>query len=217
MESIISKIIRENVINHVDFRISLCSLLIGSYTPNDRIREDNFVRGLIHNFPVFNENLWLNPEKYFSNNLIGYMKSKEMKTMEIQQTIFLIDPVYHREKLPESILYVIKNITNDLEKNNLKLLECSTGLDDNLFRISKKYNDTEVISPNWLECMLEQVCRPSVGVVGAKLYYPDNTIQHAGVVIGLIGIAGHINKHLDRESFCEFGRLNLQQNLSLIK
>ena len=45
-------------------------------------------------------------------------------------------------------------------------------------------NDTEVISPNWLDAMLELAKRPDVGAVGAKMLYPDNTIQHAGVMLG---------------------------------
>lgn len=53
-------------------------------------------------------------------------------------------------------------------------------------------NDTEVISPDWLDEMVDVCMRDDVGIVGAKLYYPDNTIQHAGVVIGLGGVAGHI-------------------------
>ncbi|MGN1140083.1 MAG: glycosyltransferase family 2 protein [Oliverpabstia sp.] len=53
-------------------------------------------------------------------------------------------------------------------------------------------NDIEVISPDWMEEMLGYCQREDVGIVGAKLYYPDDTIQHAGVVIGMGGIAGHI-------------------------
>lgn len=53
-------------------------------------------------------------------------------------------------------------------------------------------NDTEVITPDWIEAMLEQAQRKSIGVVGIKLLYPNNTIQHAGVVIGLGGGAGHV-------------------------
>lgn len=52
-------------------------------------------------------------------------------------------------------------------------------------------NDTEVINPDWLEEMLGYCMRKDVGIVGARLYYPDDTIQHAGVVIGFGGIAGH--------------------------
>lgn len=52
-------------------------------------------------------------------------------------------------------------------------------------------NDTEVINADWLEEMLGYCMRADVGIVGARLYYEDNTIQHAGVVIGFGGIAGH--------------------------
>ena len=53
-------------------------------------------------------------------------------------------------------------------------------------------NDTEVIEPTWIENMLQYIQRKDVGIVGAQLRYYDNTIQHAGVVIGLGGVAGHI-------------------------
>lgn len=55
-------------------------------------------------------------------------------------------------------------------------------------------NDTEVITPDWIDAMVEQAQRVSVGAVGALLLYPDNTIQHAGVVIGVGGIAGHSHR-----------------------
>lgn len=52
-------------------------------------------------------------------------------------------------------------------------------------------NDMEVISPDWMEAMLEQAQRKSIGAVGVKLLYYNGTIQHAGVIIGLGGVAGH--------------------------
>jgi GT2 family glycosyltransferase len=52
-------------------------------------------------------------------------------------------------------------------------------------------NDTEVISPDWLEEMLGHAQRPEVGAVGAKLLFPNGTIQHGGVIVGLGGVAGH--------------------------
>lgn len=52
-------------------------------------------------------------------------------------------------------------------------------------------NDTEVITQDWVNAMVEQVQRPQIGAVGALLLFPDNTIQHAGVVMGLGGVAGH--------------------------
>jgi len=52
-------------------------------------------------------------------------------------------------------------------------------------------NDTEVIDGEWLTLMAEHVQRPEVGAVGAKLLYPDDTVQHAGIVMGVGGIAEH--------------------------
>ena len=52
-------------------------------------------------------------------------------------------------------------------------------------------NDTEIISPDCLEQLLGYCMRPDVGAVGARLYYEDDTVQHAGVVVGFGGIAGH--------------------------
>ena len=57
-------------------------------------------------------------------------------------------------------------------------------------------NDTEVVTQDWLSAMVEQAQRPSIGAVGSLLLYPDDTIQHAGVVLGIGGVAGHSHKHL---------------------
>jgi GT2 family glycosyltransferase len=56
-------------------------------------------------------------------------------------------------------------------------------------------NDTEVITPDWIEAMVEQSQRATIGSVGALLLYPDDTVQHAGVILGIGGIAGHGHKH----------------------
>ncbi|MFR3322202.1 MAG: glycosyltransferase [Lachnospiraceae bacterium] len=53
-------------------------------------------------------------------------------------------------------------------------------------------NDTEVRSEGWIEELLGLCQQDGVGAVGAKLYYPDGTIQHAGVVLGLCGVASHL-------------------------
>ena len=54
-------------------------------------------------------------------------------------------------------------------------------------------NDTRVITPDWMEELLGTCQRPDVGIVGAKLYYPDDTIQHAGVVMKLAGVCGPVS------------------------
>lgn len=77
-------------------------------------------------------------------------------------------------------------------------------------------NDTEVISPEWIQEMMMYAQRPDVGVVGAKLYYPDDTIQHAGVILGLGGVAGHMFCGLKREDSGYMGRLSYAQDLSAV-
>ncbi|MGI8469865.1 MAG: glycosyltransferase family 2 protein [Pyrinomonadaceae bacterium] len=77
-------------------------------------------------------------------------------------------------------------------------------------------NDTEVISPDWLESMIEHAARADVGAVGARLLYPDKTIQHAGVIIGMGGVAGHAHLRLPHGNAGYFGRAKLIQNFSAV-
>jgi tetratricopeptide (TPR) repeat protein len=77
-------------------------------------------------------------------------------------------------------------------------------------------NDTEVITPDWIEAMVEQAQRSSIGVVGVKLLYADDTIQHAGVVMGIGGVAGHSHKNYPSESPGYFGQLTMVTNYSAV-
>ncbi|MDR1012651.1 MAG: glycosyltransferase family 2 protein [Lactobacillales bacterium] len=73
-------------------------------------------------------------------------------------------------------------------------------------------NDIEVIAPDWLATMVSFAQFERVGMVGAKLYYPTNHLQHAGIVLGLGGIAGHPHHMYDRGEFGYFGRLQINVN-----
>ena len=77
-------------------------------------------------------------------------------------------------------------------------------------------NDIEIISHEWLESMLEFSQQNNIGAVGAKLYYPDDTIQHAGVIIGIGGVGGHSHKYFERSAIGYFSRLNIVQNFSAV-
>ncbi|MDK1020496.1 MAG: glycosyltransferase [Candidatus Hydrogenedentes bacterium] len=77
-------------------------------------------------------------------------------------------------------------------------------------------NDLEVIEPSWLKEMVSHAVRPDVGAVGAMLYYPDDTIQHAGVALGLGGVAGHLHYRWPRGTPGYFGRAELVQNCSAV-
>ena len=79
-------------------------------------------------------------------------------------------------------------------------------------------NDTEVITANWMEEMLMYAQREDVGAVGAKLYYADKTIQHAGVVIGLGAhrTAGHTHYRIPVQNLGYMGRLCYTQNVTAV-
>lgn len=77
-------------------------------------------------------------------------------------------------------------------------------------------NDIEVISRDWLHEMVSLALQPGVGAVGAKLLYPDMTIQHGGVVLGIGGMAGHAHKHLPSTVAGHGGRAQLVQNFSAV-
>ncbi|MCC8066251.1 MAG: glycosyltransferase, partial [Clostridiales bacterium] len=77
-------------------------------------------------------------------------------------------------------------------------------------------NDMEVISPDWMTELLGHCQRPGTGIVGARLYYPDDTIQHAGIVIGIGGIAGSVFVGLKRGHTGYMHRESLQQDLSAV-
>lgn len=77
-------------------------------------------------------------------------------------------------------------------------------------------NDIEMIDVDWLDHLVMQAIRPEVGAVGAKLLYPDCTIQHAGVVIGLGGGAGHAHRYLPNSDPGYFGRPHLPQFIGAV-
>ena len=77
-------------------------------------------------------------------------------------------------------------------------------------------NDVEVISPGWMEEMLMFAQRPDVGAVGAKLYYPSDLVQHAGVVLGINGVAGHSHKGYPRDSYGYVSRLAIVQDYTAV-
>ncbi len=66
-------------------------------------------------------------------------------------------------------------------------------------------NDTEVITPNWIEELIGVASQPDVGAVGPMLYYSNDTIQHAGIVLGMGGMAGHVFRNHQQSDWTDFG------------
>lgn len=77
-------------------------------------------------------------------------------------------------------------------------------------------NDTELLTKDWLEDLIGYAQRKDVGLVGVKLFYPDDTIQHAGVIVGMGGIGGHVLKGLYKDHRGYFARDSFTQNLSAV-
>jgi GT2 family glycosyltransferase len=77
-------------------------------------------------------------------------------------------------------------------------------------------NDTEVITPDWLTAMVEQAQRPQIGAVGARLLYPDGTLQHAGIVAGIGGVAGHSHKYFSGDHVGYFSQIQTINNYSAV-
>lgn len=77
-------------------------------------------------------------------------------------------------------------------------------------------NDIEVIEPDWLGEMVSHAIRPEVGAVGAKLLFPNNTLQHGGVILGVGGVANHAHLHLPRHHHGYFARMSVIQQFSAV-
>ena len=77
-------------------------------------------------------------------------------------------------------------------------------------------NDIAIISPHWLEEMMGHALQPKVGAVGSRLWYPDDTLQHGGIILGVGGIAGHAAKFSKKGDPGYFGRACLQQDFSAV-
>lgn len=77
-------------------------------------------------------------------------------------------------------------------------------------------DDIEIIEPGWLRAMIEHAQRPEVGVVGARMLYPDTTVQHAGMFLADLGVARHVFRHQQRDDPGYFGLALTQRNVTAV-
>ncbi|MEM7360629.1 MAG: glycosyltransferase [Pseudomonadota bacterium] len=117
----------------------------------------------------------------------------------------------HFSKRDERIRFVEKNIPFNFSAI------CNYGVEQAKGEyIVLLNNDIEIQSPDWLERLLEHAQRPGIGAVGGKLLFPDGRIQHAGVVAGMVGAAGHPHKFFPDDHIGYHGRLHMVYNVSAV-
>ena len=151
-----------------------------------------------------------------TNCITGLLEGTDYKNIEI----IIVD----NGSVESSTLGYLEAIT---QKSNVKVIrEPSEFNFSRLNNLAVKHakgeyiglinNDISVIDPGWLHEMMGHLLRDEVGIVGPKLLYENNTIQHAGVILGLGGVAGHAFRHQPHHSRGYDDRLVLCQQLSCV-
>lgn len=117
----------------------------------------------------------------------------------------------YQKKMKEKFIVFYDNIKFNFSKLNNDAVSKAHG--EYLLFLN---NDTEIITNNWVEKMVSFAQLKHIGAVGAKLCYPDNTIQHAGVILGMGGAAGHGHLDYPKDDFGYFGRLAINCDYSAV-
>lgn len=118
---------------------------------------------------------------------------------------------YYKQRFKGSFRVLTLDIPFNFSKLNNEAVKEASG--EYLLFLN---NDIEMISKDWLSVMLGYAQQKHIGAVGAKLYYPDNTIQHAGVVLGIGGVAGHSHKYLTRTDPGYFARVIIPSDYAAV-
>jgi GT2 family glycosyltransferase len=138
--------------------------------------------------------------------LKGCIDSIEGKTTYRNFEIIILD---NQSEKPDTLAYLassshrVVSVPNPFNYSRINNIGVTHARGEFLLFLN---NDTVVITEEWLTAMLEHAQREKVGAVGAKLLYPNQTIQHAGAVLGFRGVAGHVFWHMqDKErGYCDF-------------
>ena len=161
------------------------------------------------------------PTKDFASTLDKCLKSIYEKTTYDNYSVTVInnnsclDETFALFKKYQEKYSNFKVIDANIEFNYSKLNNMAV-LESKADYVLLLNNDIEVITPNWLELMVGYAAQEHIGAVGAKLIYPDNTVQHAGVIVGLGGVAGHAYTNFKRDAVVWGGRLSVPYNYSAV-
>jgi O-antigen biosynthesis protein len=134
--------------------------------------------------------------------LLADNRSEETETRKLLENFTLLDPRIRQLTMDFSFNYS--------KINNLAVREARGK------HIVLMNNDIQIITPNWIEALLEHSQRNDIGAVGAKLLYPNHIIQHAGVVIGIYGNAGHCHKLMPADDIGYYARPHITHNVSAV-
>lgn len=155
--------------------------------------------------------------EYLSRCLDGVLKRTDYLNLEL----IIVD---NQSEKPETLAFLEEIKRNDARVKVLSYDESFNYPAINNMAIERSSgeivcflnNDIEIINSGWLHEMVSHAMRSDIGAVGAKLYYPNDTIQHAGVFLGYRGLAGHVYRYMPRYWSGHWARASLIQNFSAV-
>ena len=161
------------------------------------------------------------PNKDYASTLKVCLKSIEKLTTYENYEIIVVENNseeqktfdYYKEIDGKNKVKVIKYPENGF--NYSKIINYGVKNSDGEYIIQLN-NDTQLLTPNWIEEMLGLAQREDVGAVGAELFYPDKSIQHAGIIIGIGGVAGHVFRNIPHGMHGYFSKDAMVQNMSAV-
>lgn len=161
------------------------------------------------------------PNKDYIEDLDKLIKSVEKSTYENYEIVVVENNSENKETFEYYEKISKENEKVRVEKFEINYYNFSAIVNFGVEKAKGEYvilinNDIEIITPNWIEEMLMYAQRPDVGICGAKLYFPDRSIQHAGVTIGIRGLAGHRQREVKEEDFKPDDYINIVQDLSAV-
>ena len=160
--------------------------------------------------PTKNNHDFLKRFIYSIDNLTDY-KNYELIIVDNQSESIEIKKYYqHLEEISSAKIIFNHEKFNYSKANNLGASKANGEF------LLFMNDDMEIVDPSWLNELVQWALIPGIGIVGAKLLYPNTTIQHAGVVIGMQGIGGHIYQHLPNHFWGMMGSTDWFRNVSAV-
>jgi GT2 family glycosyltransferase len=161
------------------------------------------------------------PNKDHLEDLDKLIKSVEKSTYQNYEMVIVENNSEKKETFDYYKQITQKNPKIKIEKYEIKYFNYSSIVNFGVEKSSGEYvillnNDIEILTPDWIEQMLMYVQRKDTGLCGIKLYFPDRSIQHAGVTIGTRGLAGHRARETEEKDFKENDYINIVQDLSAV-